>query len=100
MDILDKLVERFRTGESERKLIFWYDTNLERDLEPIRETLRPLDVEIWELKGELKEDNQFITKYQLEVVAPRQSYLVHKISWNLQRCFFFSKEILLNWPEV
>ena len=73
MDLLDKLIERFRTGESERKLVFWYDTNPERDLEPIREALRPLGVEVWELTG----DNQFTTKYRLEVAAPQQSFLVY-----------------------
>ena len=73
MDLLDKLVERFPTGDSERKLVFWYDTNPERDWEPIREVLRPLGVEIWEFTG----DNQFTTKYQLEVATLRQSYLVY-----------------------
>ncbi|MDD4239067.1 MAG: hypothetical protein PHT62_11025 [Desulfotomaculaceae bacterium] len=73
MGIIDKLVESFRTSESERKLVFWYDAKTERDLEPISDALRPLGVEVWELK----EGNQFTTKYQLEVVAPRQSYLVY-----------------------
>ena len=73
MDIVDKLVERFPIGDSERKLVFWYETNPERDLEPIREALRPLGVEVWELTG----DNHFTTKYQLEVAAPQQSFLVY-----------------------
>ena len=73
MDITARLVERFRSGDSERKLVFWYDDNPERDLEPIREALNPLGVEIWELT----QDNQFTTKYRLEVLAPQQAYLVY-----------------------
>lgn len=73
MDVIDKLVDRFRGSDSERKLVFWYDTNPERELEPVREALSALGVDVWELT----EDNQFTTKYQLEVVAPSQSYLVY-----------------------
>jgi len=95
LDIIEKIADRFHTSDSQRKLVFWYDTNPERDLEPIRETLKTRGVDVWELK----EDNQFATKYLLEVTTPRQSYLVYarfpepdrKNNWLLDILLFSEK---------
>jgi uncharacterized protein (TIGR02687 family) len=70
--IIENLRGKYNNGE---RLIFWYDDkgDFQEDLNEIGEELSAIDVIVYELK----QNEQFRTKYMLEREHPKQKYLIY-----------------------
>ncbi|MBC2579370.1 BREX-1 system phosphatase PglZ type A [Clostridium sp. DJ247] len=72
MDYIDKLKEKFSVKDN-RNIVFWYDTNSSRDIDLVINELFELGVKLWEIK----ENNTFQTRCQLEIIDKSSDYLLY-----------------------
>lgn len=72
MELIEKLKEKFQDS-SYRNIVFWYDSKGDREVEALRSELDDLNIKIWELK----ENNSFQTKCQLEIIDKESDYLLY-----------------------
>lgn len=75
MDILNSLLDKVKSElvTKKRAIVFWYDSNPEREIEEIKAGLEAEQIKFWELT----ETNFFRTKYELEIASPDQSFVVY-----------------------
>lgn len=72
MELLEKLKEKFQDN-SYRNIVFWYDSKGDRDIDELRSELDKLNIKLWELK----ENNSFQTRCQLEIIDKENDYLLY-----------------------
>lgn len=72
MELIDKLREKFQ-DDSYRNIVFWYDHTGERNIEELKIDIEKLNIKLWELK----ENNSFKTRCQLEVIDKENDYLIY-----------------------
>lgn len=72
MELIDKLREKFE-DDSYRNIVFWYDSTGDRNIEELKIDVEKLNVKLWELK----ENNSFKTRCQLEVIDKENDYLIY-----------------------
>jgi uncharacterized protein (TIGR02687 family) len=72
MELIEKLKEKFQDS-TYRNIVFWYDSKGDRDIEELKSELGKLNIKFWELK----ENNSFETRYQLEVIDKESDYLIY-----------------------
>ncbi len=73
MDELTLLINQLTPVSEWRRVVFWYDSDGDRDRRALQDALATVNVKLWELSS----NNVLQTKYQLEVVDPESSYLVY-----------------------
>lgn len=72
MELIEKLKEKFK-DDLYRKIVFWYDSKGDRDIEELKYEVEKFGVKLWELN----ENNSFTTKCQLEVIDKDTDYLIY-----------------------
>lgn len=72
MELIEKLMERFNDS-AQRKIVFWYDKNSDRDIDTLVTELAKNNIKYWKLT----ENNSFKTRCQLEIIDKESNYLLY-----------------------